>query len=124
MVQTYLSLLHRCESLISGFEDDPLQEGIDDLLGDLRALLGIENKEPKDDPDAYEAAARRVGWRQGGDGDGIIYDGTLCDGWKDAASWAGDDEEPDEERQNSATYATWRECCEAEGIPVEGHANV
>lgn len=34
-------LLVRCESFIAGFEDDPDQEGIPQLLADLRARLGL-----------------------------------------------------------------------------------
>jgi len=33
------ALLERCEAFISGFEDDPDQDGIPELLADLRAEL-------------------------------------------------------------------------------------
>ena len=37
--QRLRDLLERCESFIAGFEGDELQEGVDDLLGDIRAAI-------------------------------------------------------------------------------------
>lgn len=37
------ALLIRAESFISGFEDDPLQEGIPELLAEIRGLLRPSN---------------------------------------------------------------------------------
>lgn len=34
------TLLQRCEAFISGFEGDELQEGVDELLTDLRSAIG------------------------------------------------------------------------------------
>lgn len=38
-------LLEECESFISGFEDDPLQEGLDDLLARLRYAIEAMKQE-------------------------------------------------------------------------------
>ena len=44
MTHQLLATLKAAESFISGFEDDPLQEGIPEMLVDLRAA--IERTEP------------------------------------------------------------------------------
>lgn len=37
------TLLQRCEAFISGFEGDQLQEGVDELLTDLRSAIGPDD---------------------------------------------------------------------------------
>lgn len=66
--------------------------------------------------DPHEAAARAAGWTHGGDNRGYIYHAKQYDSWKEAVSWAGDGGPND----NGPVYDTWKECCEAQGIEVEG----
>lgn len=40
--QSFPRLLERCESFIAGFEDDADQDGIPELLGDLRAVIAAK----------------------------------------------------------------------------------
>lgn len=64
-----LDILARAESFIAGFEDDETQEGIDDLLADLRAAIGADSSpqsaspgpEGQSAPDEIEAEAERIG---------------------------------------------------------------
>ncbi|MCW5695804.1 MAG: hypothetical protein KIS96_03605 [Bauldia sp.] len=73
-------------------------------------------------PDPYELAARAAGWDHGGDAGGFVYHRPTWGSWKAAASWSGEDGmEPDGHGERSATYGTWRECCEGEGIDVAGY---
>ncbi|MCW5697351.1 MAG: hypothetical protein KIS96_11550 [Bauldia sp.] len=84
------------------------------------ALLASHAPEPAPAPDPHELAARAAGWTHGGDNDGFIFHAATWSGsWKAAASWSGEDgHEPDGAEDHPATYGTWEECCEAEGIEV------
>lgn len=95
MTHQLLATLKSAESFISGFEDDPLQEGIPTLLADLRAA--IERTEPAD-PAEIEAA--RDGYQ---DDDLEIDDDALVSHadegyWVSAWVWiAHDDDEVGED---------------------------
>jgi hypothetical protein len=101
--------LARAESFISGFEGDEMQEGIADLLKEIRgALEAAGERAAPVETDPYEIAARAAGWDHGGDFDGFWFDGKEFGSWKEAAS-----------ADEAATYATAQEVCEAEGITVD-----
>jgi len=74
---------------------------------------------PPKPTDPYEIAARAAGWLQGGDDDGVIYDGKVFGSWKEAVSWAGNEEAGVAMWADSTVYASWKECCEGEDLEVE-----
>lgn len=114
-----LAALKEAETVINSLDRSGYSQS--DVLAIIRG--GISKAEGRIDApqlDPYESAARAAGWTHGGDGDGFIYDSNVFGSWKEAASWAGDEDCGDEDMATSATYATWRECCEGEGIEVGG----
>lgn len=89
MSHTLLSTLKKAESFIAGFEDDPLQEGMSELLADLRAA--IDRTEPAD---AAEIEAARDAYQ---DDDLEIDDDALVSHadegyWVSAWVWIDNDD--------------------------------
>lgn len=105
-------------------EEESVREEHEDLIAKTEAFIEANRARlyPPADPAAMaeqraEKAASAVGWRIG---DSIIYDSNVFDSWKEAVSWAGEDDAPDEKMQESRLYSTWVACCEGEGIEVCG----
>lgn len=96
-LQAAIAALSEAESFISGFEDDELQEGVGEMLEQIRdAIAGLEALIPPAPASSpaiakLEQAARAAGWQHGGDGGGFWFHEETWGSWKAAASWEGTD---------------------------------
>jgi hypothetical protein len=68
--------------------------------------------------DPAETACRAVGWVQGGDNSGFIYNARRFGSWKEAASYDADADDtlPVPDEPSAFIYETWQACAEGQGL--------